>query len=69
MSGKIYVLSKDLRSFTKGTEFTQVSKYGDSHVYAAKLEEKNVGYRPKKIEVTEKELHEYFETICQIISN
>lgn len=68
MSGKIYVLKKDFKSFNKGKEFVQISKYGDDHLYAAKLQEKNVGFKPKKIEVTDKQLYENFETLCKIIS-
>lgn len=67
MSGKTYILKEDFKGYTKGKKFTRINKYGDNHKYSAKLEEKDVKFRPKTIEVTEKELFMNFESVGTMI--
>lgn len=69
MSGKTYILEKNFKGYSKGKKFTRINKYGEKHKYAAKLEEKDVKFRPDKIEVTEKELYVNFDTVGNIIKN
>lgn len=69
MSGKTYILKKDFKGHPKGKKFTRINKYGEKHKYAAKLEEKDVKFRPDSIEVTEKELYVHFDTVGSIIKN
>ena len=67
MSGKTYILKNEFKDYSKGKKFTRVKKYGEDHKYAVKLEEKDVTFRPRTIEVTDEEIFNNFETICNII--
>lgn len=67
MSGKTYILKDDFKRYKKGKKFTRINKYGDNHKYVAKLEEKDVKFRPETIEVTQKELFMNFETVGTMI--
>lgn len=69
MSGKTYILKKDFQGHSKGKKFTRINNYGEKHKYSAKLEEKEVDFRPDRIEVTEKDLYLYFDTVGIIIKN
>jgi hypothetical protein len=60
MSEKSYKLKQDFRGYDEGKEFVRVKSYGSSHIYIAKLEEKNIGYDADTMEVKEEELFEKF---------
>lgn len=67
MSGKTYILKNDFNGYKKGKKFTRISKYGGGYKYEAKLQEKDVRFRPKTIEVTGEEIFTNFETVGKVI--